>query len=75
VVIAHISEQEHWARERAGVAGKLARRSTDAATLAQHIGEVLRMPDVKPRAAALARAMALENGVAQAVRLIHERIK
>jgi hypothetical protein len=33
------------------------------------------MPDVKPRAAALARAMALENGVAQAVRLIHERIK
>lgn len=78
VVIAHISEQEHWARElqRVGVAGRpLRRRSVDAAALAQRIGEVLQMPDARSRAMALARAMAGENGVANAVRLIGERIK
>jgi UDP:flavonoid glycosyltransferase YjiC (YdhE family) len=71
IVIAHISEQEHWANElrRIGVAGKLTRRrSVTAKQLAARI-KALR-PEMQLRAAAVARAMADENGVAQAVALI-----
>jgi UDP:flavonoid glycosyltransferase YjiC (YdhE family) len=76
IVIAHISEQEHWANElrRIGVAGKLTtRRSVTAQQLAERI-KVLR-PEMQLRAAAVARAMAAENGVAKAVALINERMK
>lgn len=76
IVIAHISEQEHWANElrRIGVAGMLTtRRSVTAKQLAERI-RALR-PGMQSRAAAVARAMAAENGVAQAVALINERMK
>ncbi|WP_175016785.1 glycosyltransferase [Massilia sp. YMA4] len=73
VVIAHISEQEHWGSElrRLGIAGKvLRRRDVTAARLAARIGEVLRQPDMAARAAAIGAAMRQENGVQVAVGLI-----
>lgn len=73
IVIAHISEQEHWANEllRIGVAGKLTkRRSVTAKLLAARICYVLDHPALSAKAAKVALAMAQENGVAQAVRLI-----
>jgi UDP:flavonoid glycosyltransferase YjiC (YdhE family) len=73
IVIAHISEQEHWANElrRIGVAGKLTkRRSVTAKQLAARIRHVLDHPALSAKAAIVAAAMAHENGVAQAVRLI-----
>lgn len=76
IVVAHISEQEHWAQElqRIGVAGKLAkRRSVDARQLAQRIRHVLRHPQLAARATIVARAMASENGVLAAARLLERR--
>lgn len=73
VVVANISEQEHWARElrRLGVAGKLARRrSVTAAGLARRIGQVLASPEMTVRAQVLADGMRAENGVREAVALI-----
>lgn len=75
VVIAHISEQEHWGRElqRLGCAGKpLHLRNVTAKKLAARITEVLDTPSMAQRAQAVGRAMAQENGVASAVRLIEE---
>ncbi|MYM68061.1 hypothetical protein GTP45_14650 [Pseudoduganella sp. FT55W] len=73
VIVAHISEQEHWGKElqRLGIAGKITKRSTvTPKQLAARI-QALR-PEMQTRAAAIARAMAQENGVATALRLIHE---
>lgn len=75
VVVAHISEQEHWGKElqRLGIAGKICKRSTvTPKQLASRI-QALR-PGVETRAVTVARAMAQENGVATAVRLLTERI-
>ncbi|RZT11194.1 UDP:flavonoid glycosyltransferase YjiC, YdhE family [Duganella sp. CF402] len=74
IVIAHISEQEHWANElrRIGVAGKLTtRRNVTAKQLAASV-KALR-PEMQLKAASVARAMAVENGVAHAVALINAR--
>jgi len=76
VVIAHISEQEHWANElrRIGIGGKLTRRrSVTAKQLAARIRYVLERPALSAKAGALAAAMAQENGVATAIRLIAAR--
>ena len=73
VVVANISEQEHWARElrRLGVAGRLARRrSVSAAGLAARIRQVLASPQMTVRAQALADGMRGENGVREAVAVI-----
>jgi sterol 3beta-glucosyltransferase len=78
VVLAHISEQEHWGQElqRLGIAGKaLHVRSATPRQLAARIGEVLRTPSMTERAGQIARAMAMENGVAAAVRLIEEKFE
>ncbi|MRW88063.1 hypothetical protein GJ698_28705 [Pseudoduganella sp. FT26W] len=74
VVVAHISEQEHWGNElrRLGVAGKLAKRlSVTAKQLAARISAL--QPEMQIRAAAVSHAMAQENGVATAVRVINEK--
>ena len=76
VVIAHISEQEHWGKElrRRGIAGKtLHRRSVTTAALARGIRDVLAAPDMAVKARAIAAAMKKEDGVAEAVRIIVER--
>lgn len=76
VVVAHISEQEHWGQElqRLGMAGKpLHVRSVTARRLAARIAEVLGAPEMETQARAAARAMAADNGVAAAVRCIEER--
>lgn len=74
VVVANIAEQEHWGQElrRLGIAGKpLRRRSVSARKLASRI-RALRS-DMPAKAAAIARAMAREDGVATAVRIINEK--
>jgi UDP:flavonoid glycosyltransferase YjiC (YdhE family) len=74
VVVANIAEQEHWGQElhRLGIAGKpLRRRSVTAKTLAARI-RALR-PAMQSKAAVVARAMAQEHGVANAVRIINEK--
>jgi UDP:flavonoid glycosyltransferase YjiC (YdhE family) len=73
VVIAHISEQEHWGKElrRIGIAGKpLHRRSLTAEKLASRLRAINN--DMRAKAPLVARAIAQENGVATAVRLINE---
>ncbi|MYM75138.1 hypothetical protein GTP56_23490 [Duganella sp. FT134W] len=73
VVVAHISEQEHWGKElrRVGIAGKpLHRRSVTAKRLASRLRAV--SPAMQVKAPLVARAMAQENGVAAAVRLINQ---
>jgi UDP:flavonoid glycosyltransferase YjiC (YdhE family) len=74
IVVANISEQEHWGQElrRLGIAGKpLMRRSVTAARLAARIRALL--PAMQIEATAVAHAMAQENGVANAVRVINEK--
>jgi UDP:flavonoid glycosyltransferase YjiC (YdhE family) len=76
IVVANISEQEHWGQElrRLGIGGKLIkRRSVTPASLARRIASVLAAPDMTARAGAIASAMKEENGVSEAVRLITER--
>ncbi|MFL6676363.1 MAG: glycosyltransferase [Massilia sp.] len=76
IVVANISEQEHWGLElhRRGIAGKPAkRRSVTAAGLARRIKRVLVSPDMAVKAGVIAGAMKNENGVSEAVRLIMER--
>ncbi len=78
IVIAHISEQEHWGQElqRLGVAGKpLHLRSLTAPALAARIAQVLRTPAMAARAAAVGRAMAQDHGVATAVRRIEDHAR
>lgn len=73
IVVANISEQEHWGRElqRIGVAGKPAkRRSATAASLAAQIRRIRGTPAMAERAQAVAEAMRREEGVAEAVRQI-----
>ena len=73
IVVAHISEQEHWGRElqRVGVAFRpLKRRSVTAAALASQIRRLRHSPAMTDRAGAIAQAMRNEDGVAQAVRQI-----
>lgn len=74
VVVANIAEQEHWGQElrRLGIAGKpLRRHSVTPEKLAARM-RALR-PDMPARAAAIARAMAQEDGVAEAVRIINQK--
>ncbi|MFZ6720533.1 glycosyltransferase [Undibacterium sp. Ji49W] len=74
VVVAHISEQEHWGNElrRLGIVGKLLkRRKLTARALATKIKAVLNAPQMTVKAQSVAEAMKQENGVAEAVRLIN----
>ena len=76
VVVAHISEQEHWGRElqRMGVAGGVTRRrSLTVKQLASRLRLVQDAPAMTSRAEAISRTMARENGVAEAVRCINEK--
>lgn len=73
IVVANISEQEHWGRElqRLGIAGKLLKRRTvTAAALARQIQRLQGAPPIAEKARTIARAMRSEQGVAQAVREI-----
>ncbi len=73
IVVANLSEQEHWGRElqRLGIAGKpLKRRSATAASLAAQIRRVRETPAMIERACSIGEAMRQEDGVAQAVRQI-----
>ncbi|WP_170299027.1 glycosyltransferase [Massilia eburnea] len=76
IVVANLSEQEHWGRELQGlgIAGKPAkRRSATAASLAALIRQVRDTPAMGERARRIGEAMRQENGVAQAVRQIEVR--
>jgi UDP:flavonoid glycosyltransferase YjiC (YdhE family) len=76
IVVAHISEQEHWGRElqRIGIALKpLKRRSATAAALAAHIRQLRNSPAMAGRARDVAQAMRNEDGVSEAVRQIGMR--
>ncbi|WP_379748672.1 glycosyltransferase [Massilia sp. GCM10023247] len=76
VIVAHISEQEHWASElrRLGITGRLARRrSLSAAGLARRIRQVLATPAMTARAQEIGAGMREEDGVAEAVALIVRR--
>lgn len=76
VIVANISEQEHWAGElrHLGIAGTFARRrSVTSAGLARRIRQVLASPHMTARAEAIAADMRGENGVAEAVEAIMRR--
>lgn len=73
IVVANISEQEHWGNElrRMGLAGKpLKRRSVTAAAIARQIRHLRAHPAMTERARQVGAAMGRENGVAEAVRCI-----
>jgi len=73
VVVANISEQEHWGRElrRLGIAGTPAqRRAVTAPALARRLRHVLASPAMAARAADVAAAMKNEHGVDAAVALV-----
>lgn len=73
IVVANLSEQEHWGRElqRLGIAGKPAkRRNATAAGLAAQIRQVRDTPAMGERARRIGEAMRQEDGVAEAVRQI-----
>ncbi|TFW35816.1 glycosyltransferase [Massilia horti] len=73
IVVANISEQEHWGRElfRIGTAGKpTKRRNVTASALARQIRHVRDTPRMTDQARKIADAMRKENGVAEAVRWI-----
>jgi len=77
IVVAHLSEQEHWARElrRLGIAGKLSkRRNLSAKQLANQIKYILATPELSVAANAIATTMKQENGVAAAVKLIQQKL-
>ncbi|TWI50076.1 UDP:flavonoid glycosyltransferase YjiC (YdhE family) [Pseudoduganella flava] len=74
IVVAHISEQEHWGRElgRIGVAPRLLKRRTaTAAALAKRIGEVT--ADMTSQALLVSAAMRQDRGVETAVALIERK--
>jgi len=78
VVIAHISEQEHWGRElrRMGLAGNpIKRRSLTPNKLASQLTSVLGQPQMRTTAQSVASAMAHENGVALAVKLVDQAFR
>jgi UDP:flavonoid glycosyltransferase YjiC (YdhE family) len=73
IVVANISEQEHWGSElrRMGLAGKpVKRRSATSEAIAQRIRQLLAHPAMTERARTAGAAMRRENGVAEAVRCI-----
>jgi UDP:flavonoid glycosyltransferase YjiC (YdhE family) len=73
IVVANISEQEHWGRElrRLGLAGRPAlRRKITAAALAGRIRDVLAAPSMAARGREIASAMRAEQGVETAVALV-----
>ncbi len=75
-MVAHISEEEHWGPElqRMGVAGGITRRrSLTVRQLARRLRLVQDTPAMTARAEAISRAMAREDGVAEAVRCINEK--
>jgi UDP:flavonoid glycosyltransferase YjiC (YdhE family) len=76
IVVANISEQQHWGRElqRIGVAARpLDRRSVTARSIAAQIKLVQNTPQMTDKARDIAKAMGKENGVAEAVSLIERR--
>ena len=73
VVVAHIADQFFWGAElqRLGVAGpKLIRKRLSAKRLAACITTSLASPEMAARAVAIGQAMAQENGVDVAVKLL-----
>lgn len=75
VVVTHTSEQEFWGRElaRIGAAPKpLSRRGLNASRLARHIKLATGSKAINEAARRIGMALARENGVATAVRLINE---
>jgi len=73
IVVANISEQEHWGRElrRLGIADTVAqRRNMTAPVLARRLRQVLASPTMAARAAEIAGAMSTEHGVDAAVALV-----
>jgi UDP:flavonoid glycosyltransferase YjiC (YdhE family) len=73
VVVANLSEQEHWGRllQRLGVAlPPLHRRSLTAPNLARALRQVLSQPALREQAQALGAAMAHDTGVASAVSVV-----
>ncbi len=73
VVVANISEQEHWGRElrRLGIAGTPAkRRNVTAPALARRLRHVLASSAMAARATDVAAAMKNEQGVDAAVALV-----
>lgn len=78
IVVANISEQEHWGRElfRMGIAGKpTKRRNVTAAALAEQIRRVRDTPRMLEQARKIADAMRIENGVAEAARWIGQTVE
>lgn len=76
IVVANLSEQEHWARElrRIGAAGvPLKRRNVTAAAIAAQVRRIQASPQMIDKARAIGTAMSIENGVAAAVNLIEKR--
>lgn len=76
IIVANVSEQEHWGRElqRLGIAGKpLKRRTVTALTLGRQIQRVHGTPPMAEKARVIAGAMRSEQGVVQAVREIEHR--
>ncbi|MBN8216879.1 MAG: glycosyltransferase family 1 protein [Spirochaetes bacterium] len=73
IVVPFAYDQGYWARrlQEAGVAlAPLPRRSLRADTLAKRIRDTMENGSLKARAARVGEAMRIENGVAQAVRLV-----
>jgi UDP:flavonoid glycosyltransferase YjiC (YdhE family) len=78
IVVANISEQEHWGHElhRLGIASKPnRRRSVSAASLASQIRTLRTTPGMAEKARATADAMRHENGVAEAVKWIGQKCR
>lgn len=77
MIIAHIADQFFWGTEleQLGIAGKTLRRTgLKAGALAREIQWVLADPRMAKRAGELAEAMAKEDGVAIAVKLVETRL-
>lgn len=76
IVVANLSEQEHWGNElrRLGIAGKpLQRHKVTAAAIAAQIRHLQATPQMAQEAAAVGQAMRDENGVAAAVAAIRRQ--
>lgn len=70
VIVANISEQEHWCLElhRLGIADKpLTRRKVTPAAIAAQLRHIQSSPSMTEKARAIAHAMRSEDGVAMAV--------
>jgi UDP:flavonoid glycosyltransferase YjiC (YdhE family) len=77
IVVAHMADQFFWGDKlnRLGVGGKtLTRKGLTAGKLAKGIEAVLADPRMADRAKALGGQLAMENGVANAVRLIESML-